>query len=607
MEIKRNGANGRRAQSVSHNGILYTSGITTTDLDADITGQTQDVIHIIDNILARNGIDKTRVLTAAITLADMADYGAFNAVWDAWVVDGYEPARSVTGGQLAVPEYKIKISVTAALCARRKGAYRMSKYVMALDQGTTSSRAIIFDEHQNIVNMAQKEFTQHYPKAGWVEHDPLEIYASQYGVLVEVLARSGMEAGEISAIGITNQRETTIVWDKNTGRPVYNAIVWQCRRTSDFCTNLVERGYADEIRAKTGLLIDAYFSATKIKWILDNVEGARERAERGELLFGTVDTWLIWKLTGGAAHVTDVTNASRTMLFNIHTLEWDKDICALLDIPMCMLPKVCDSSMVYGAARIGGAEIPIAGAAGDQQAALFGQTCFARGDVKNTYGTGCFMLMNTGDTPVESKNGLLTTVAVGLNGKATYALEGSVFVGGAVIQWLRDELKLINESADSEYFANKVKDSAGVYVVPAFTGLGAPYWDMYARGAILGLTRGAGRNHIIRAALEGIAYQTLDVLKAMQADSGVQFKELKVDGGASANNLLMQFQADIAGVTVRRPMIRETTALGAAYLAGLATDVWRDLNDIKGQWTLDKLYEPQMETARAAVNLVYLF
>ena len=475
----------------------------------------------------------------------------------------------------------------------------MSKYVMALDQGTTSSRAIIFDEHQNIVNMAQKEFTQHYPKAGWVEHDPLEIYASQYGVLVEVLARSGMEAGEISAIGITNQRETTIVWDKNTGRPVYNAIVWQCRRTSDFCTNLVERGYADEIRAKTGLLIDAYFSATKIKWILDNVEGARERAERGELLFGTVDTWLIWKLTGGAAHVTDVTNASRTMLFNIHTLEWDKDICALLDIPMCMLPKVCDSSMVYGAARIGGAEIPIAGAAGDQQAALFGQTCFARGDVKNTYGTGCFMLMNTGDTPVESKNGLLTTVAVGLNGKETYALEGSVFVGGAVIQWLRDELKLINESADSEYFANKVKDSAGVYVVPAFTGLGAPYWDMYARGAILGLTRGAGRNHIIRAALEGIAYQTLDVLKAMQADSGVQFKELKVDGGASANNLLMQFQADIAGVTVRRPMIRETTALGAAYLAGLATGVWRDLNDIKGQWTPDKLYEPQMEAARA--------
>ena len=475
---------------------------------------------------------------------------------------------------------------------------------MALDQGTTSSRAIIFDEHQNIVNMAQKEFTQHYPKAGWVEHDPLEIYASQYGVLVEVLARSGMEAGEISAIGITNQRETTIVWDKNTGRPVYNAIVWQCRRTSDFCTNLVERGYADEIRAKTGLLIDAYFSATKIKWILDNVEGARERAERGELLFGTVDTWLIWKLTGGAAHVTDVTNASRTMLFNIHTLEWDKDICALLDIPMCMLPKVCDSSMVYGAARIGGAEIPIAGAAGDQQAALFGQTCFARGDVKNTYGTGCFMLMNTGDTPVESKNGLLTTVAVGLNGKATYALEGSVFVGGAVIQWLRDELKLINESADSEYFANKVKDSAGVYVVPAFTGLGAPYWDMYARGAILGLTRGAGRNHIIRAALEGIAYQTLDVLKAMQADSGVQFKELKVDGGASANNLLMQFQADILGTKVIRPQVVETTAMGAAYLAGLAVGYWSSIDEIRKQWQVDRIFEPswdekQIQTARS--------
>ena len=476
----------------------------------------------------------------------------------------------------------------------------MSKYVMALDQGTTSSRAIIFDEHQNIVNMAQKEFTQHYPKAGWVEHDPLEIYASQYGVLVEVLARSGMEAGEISAIGITNQRETTIVWDKNTGRPVYNAIVWQCRRTSDFCTNLVERGYADEIRAKTGLLIDAYFSATKIKWILDNVEGARERAERGELLFGTVDTWLIWKLTGGAAHVTDVTNASRTMLFNIHTLEWDKDICALLDIPMCMLPKVCDSSMVYGAARIGGAEIPIAGAAGDQQAALFGQTCFARGDVKNTYGTGCFMLMNTGDTPVESKNGLLTTVAVGLNGKATYALEGSVFVGGAVIQWLRDELKLINESADSEYFANKVKDSAGVYVVPAFTGLGAPYWDMYARGAILGLTRGAGRNHIIRAALEGIAYQTLDVLKAMQADSGVQFKELKVDGGASANNLLMQFQADLLATKVIRPRVTETTALGAAYLAGLAVGYWESVGEIRKQWQAEHIFEPAADRTQIA-------
>lgn len=475
----------------------------------------------------------------------------------------------------------------------------MSRYVMALDQGTTSSRAIIFDEHQNIVDMAQKEFTQHYPKAGWVEHDPLEIYASQYGVMVEALARSGLDASEIAAIGITNQRETTIVWDKKTGRPVYNAIVWQCRRTADYCTELEKAGYGGMIREKTGLRIDAYFSATKIKWILDHVEGARERAERCELLFGTVDTWLIWKLTGGRVHVTDVTNASRTMLFNIHTLSWDEEICRLLDIPMCMLPKVCDSSEIYGTASIGGAQIPIAGAAGDQQAALFGQTCFKRGDVKNTYGTGCFMLMNTGEEPVESKNGLLTTVAVGLNGKVTYALEGSVFVGGAVIQWLRDELKLITESADSEYFASKVPDSGGVYVVPAFTGLGAPHWDMYARGAILGLTRGTGKDHIIRAALESIAYQTLDVLRAMQADSGIRFNELKVDGGASANNLLMQFQADIAGVTVRRPMIRETTALGAAYLAGLAVGVWKDLDDIKGQWTLDKLYKPVMSRQTA--------
>lgn len=474
----------------------------------------------------------------------------------------------------------------------------MSKYVMALDQGTTSSRAIIFDEHQNIVNMAQKEFTQHYPKAGWVEHDPLEIYASQYGVLVEVLARSGMEAGEISAIGITNQRETTIVWDKNTGRPVYNAIVWQCRRTSDFCTNLVERGYADEIRAKTGLLIDAYFSATKIKWILDNVEGARERAERGELLFGTVDTWLIWKLTGGAAHVTDVTNASRTMLFNIHTLEWDKDICALLDIPMCMLPKVCDSSMVYGAARIGGAEIPIAGAAGDQQAALFGQTCFAPGEAKNTYGTGCFLLMNTGEKLYRSQNGLLTTIAIGLGGKVQYALEGSVFVGGAVIQWVRDELRFITESRDAEYYAQKVPDTGGVYLVPAFTGLGAPYWDMYARGCLVGLTRGTTREHIIRAAQESIAYQSYDLVAAMEKDTGMCMAELNVDGGASRDQFLMQFQADILNKTVRRPMIRETTALGAAYLAGLATGVWSGLDEIRAQWTLDKLYAPDMAAAR---------
>lgn len=475
----------------------------------------------------------------------------------------------------------------------------MGTYLLSLDQGTTSSRAILFDREQNILGVAQKEFTQFYPREGWVEHDPMEIWSSQYGVMMEVIAQSGVNPAEIAAIGITNQRETTILWDRATGRPIYNAIVWQCRRTAELVDRLRAEGLEEHIRAATGLVPDAYFSATKIKWVLDHVEGAREKARRGEILFGTVDAWLLWKLTGGAVHATDVTNASRTMLFDIHALDWDDTLLSALDIPRAMLPQVRPSSEVYGYTDIQGVRIPIAGMAGDQQAALFGQTCFARGDVKNTYGTGCFMLMNTGDTPVESKNGLLTTVAVGLNGKATYALEGSVFVGGAVIQWLRDELKLINESADSEYFANKVKDSAGVYVVPAFTGLGAPYWDMYARGAILGLTRGAGRNHIIRAALEGIAYQTLDVLKAMQADSGVQFKELKVDGGASANNLLMQFQADIAGVTVRRPMIRETTALGAAYLAGLATGVWRDLNDIKGQWTLDKLYEPQMEAARA--------
>ncbi|MEG2164946.1 MAG: glycerol kinase GlpK [Ruthenibacterium sp.] len=479
----------------------------------------------------------------------------------------------------------------------------MKQYVMALDQGTTSSRAIIFDAHQNIVGMAQKEFTQHYPKTGYVEHDPMEIYASQYGVMVEVLAMSGIPAAEIAGIGITNQRETTIVWDKETGRPVYNAIVWQCRRTADICKELTAKGLADSIRDKTGLRIDAYFSATKIKWILDHVPDARTRAERGELLFGTVDTWLIWKLTGGKAHVTDYTNASRTMLFNIHTLAWDADICAALDIPMCMLPKVCNSSEIYGTAKIDGAEIPIAGAAGDQQAALFGQTCFTRGEVKNTYGTGCFMQMNTGDTPVESKNGLLTTIAIGLGGKVTYALEGSVFVGGAVIQWLRDEMKLITESSDSEYFAGKVHDSAGVYVVPAFTGLGGRHWDMYARGAFLGLTRGAGRNHIIRAALESIAYQTADVLTAMQADCGACITELKVDGGASANNLLMQFQADITGILVRRPMIRETTALGAAYLAGLATGVWKDLDDIKGQWTLDRLYTPQMDAAAVEKSL----
>ncbi|HIW55350.1 MAG TPA: glycerol kinase GlpK, partial [Candidatus Ruthenibacterium merdigallinarum] len=430
--------------------------------------------------------------------------------------------------------------------------------------------------------------------------DPMEIFASQYGVMTEVLARSGAEPHEVAAIGITNQRETTIVWDKETGRPVYNAIVWQCRRTAALCEQLKAQGAAEMIRARTGLLIDAYFSATKIKWILDNVPGARERAQRGELLFGTVDSWLIWKLTGGEAHVTDATNASRTMLFNIHTMEWDREICEMLGIPMCMLPEVRPSSEVYGYTSLGAARVPIAGAAGDQQAALFGQTCFAPGEVKNTYGTGCFLLMNTGDVPIESKNGLLTTVAASADGRAAYALEGSVFVGGAVIQWLRDELKLISESADSEYFARKVRDSAGVYVVPAFTGLGAPYWDMYARGAIVGLTRGAGRNHIIRAALESIAYQTLDVLEAMRADSGQRVTELKVDGGASANNLLMQFQADCAQVTVRRPMIRETTALGAAYLAGLAVGLWRDVREITAHWTLDRAFAPEMDAAAAA-------
>ena len=473
------------------------------------------------------------------------------------------------------------------------------QYVMALDAGTTSCRAILFDAQQNIVGLAQREFTQHYPRPGWVEHDPMEIYSCQYGVMTEVLARAGVDAADIAGLGITNQRETTVVWDRETGRPIFNAIVWQCRRTAPLVERLVKTLPAEVIRQKTGLLPDAYYSATKLRWILDHVEGAQQRAEAGELCFGTVDSWLIYKLTGGKVHVTDATNAARTMLYNIHTLEWDKDILEALNIPAAVLPAVKSSSEVYGTVNLGGVEVPIAGAAGDQQAALFGQTCFAPGDVKNTYGTGCFMLMNTGETAHASKNGLVTTIAVQLNGRTEYALEGSVFVGGAVIQWLRDELGLIRESADSEYFAAKVPDCGGVSVVPAFTGLGAPYWDMYARGAIFGLTRGAGRNHIIRAALESIAYQSTDVLKAMQADTGLEIKELKVDGGASANNLLMQFQADIARVTVRRPMIRETTALGAAYLAGLATGVWKDREQIKAQWTLDKLYQPEMSADKA--------
>ena len=475
----------------------------------------------------------------------------------------------------------------------------MKQFVIALDQGTTSSRCLLFDRQQNIVGLAQKEFTQHYPHPGWVEHDPMEIYSSQYGVLMEVLAQSGIDVREIAGIGITNQRETAILWDRETGRPVCNAIVWQCRRTAEYCEQLKQdTAFTRYVKEHTGLLIDAYFSATKIRWMLDNVPGAREKAEAGQLLFGTVDTWLIWKLTGGKVHVTDYTNASRTMLYDIRNLCWDKTICDRLGIPMNILPRVHTSSEVYGTVNIQGVEVPIAGIAGDQQAALFGQTCFEPGEAKNTYGTGCFLLMNTGERMVDSKNGLLTTLAASVGGRVQYALEGSVFVGGAVVQWLRDELHLITEASDTEYFAQKVQDSAGVYVVPAFTGLGAPYWDMYARGAILGLTRGAGRNHIIRAALESIAYQTGDVLHAMEEDTGIPLKELRVDGGASANNFLMQFQADIVGRTIRRPMIRETTALGAAYLAGLATGVWDSLEDIRSQWTLDRLYTPQMAPAR---------
>ncbi len=473
------------------------------------------------------------------------------------------------------------------------------KYIIALDSGTTSCRAILFDENQNMVAVTQREFTQYYPHPGWVEHDPIEIYSCQSGVLSELMARTGIDPAEVAGIGITNQRETTVVWEKATGRPIANAIVWQCRRTAPLVEQLTKRLPPETIRQKTGLLPDAYYSATKIRWLLDHVEGAQARAEAGELVFGTVDSWLIYKLTGGKVHVTDATNAARTMLYNIHTLEWDKEICQALDIPLCMLPPVRSSSEVYGTVNMAGVEVPIAGAAGDQQAALFGQACFAPGAVKNTYGTGCFMLMNTGTEVPESQNGLVSTVAVSLGGRVEYALEGSVFVGGAVIQWLRDELGLIRDSADSEYFARKVPDSNGVYVVPAFTGLGAPYWDMYARGAIFGLTRGANRNHIIRAALESIAYQSADVLHAMQADTGLPIRELRVDGGASANGLLMQFQADITGVTVRRPLIRETTALGAAYLAGLATGVWHSREEIAAQWTLEHSFAPKMGRRQA--------
>ena len=472
----------------------------------------------------------------------------------------------------------------------------MSKYIMALDAGTTSNRCILFDEKGEICSIAQKEFTQYFPKPGWVEHDANEIWSSQLGVAVEAMAKLGIGADDIAAIGITNQRETTIVWDKSTGEPVYNAIVWQCRRTSEYCDTLKDKGLTDKFREKTGLIIDAYFSGTKLKWILDNVDGVRERAEKGELLFGTVETWLIWKLTKGKAHVTDYSNASRTLLFNIKDLTWDKEILEELNIPESMLPEPKPSSYVYGYsdASFFGKEIPISGAAGDQQAALFGQTCFNPGEAKNTYGTGCFMLMNTGETPVYSNNGLVTTIAWGLDGKVNYALEGSIFVAGASIQWLRDELRIIESAADSEYMAKKVKDTNGCYVVPAFTGLGAPYWDQYARGTIVGLSRGVNKYHIIRATLESIGYQVNDVLHAMKADSGIDLAALKVDGGASANDFLMQFQSDIINAPVKRPSCIETTAMGAAYLAGLAVGYWNSKEDVIKNWAIDKVFSPIM-------------
>ncbi|MBY7948050.1 glycerol kinase GlpK [Vibrio fluvialis] len=470
------------------------------------------------------------------------------------------------------------------------------KYVVALDQGTTSSRAVVLDHDANIVSVSQREFTQIYPEAGWVEHDPMEIYATQSSTLVEALGKAGIRSDEVAAIGITNQRETTIVWDKETGKPVYNAIVWQCRRTAEICEELKSRdGLEAYIRENTGLVLDPYFSGTKIKWILDNVEGAREAAESGKLLFGTVDTWLVWKMTQGRVHVTDYTNASRTMLFNINTLQWDEKILKEFNIPLAMMPEVKRSSEVYGQTNIGGkggTRIPIAGIAGDQQAALYGQMCVKAGQAKNTYGTGCFLLMNTGQEKVTSRNGLLTTLACGPKGEPAYALEGAVFMGGASIQWLRDELKLISDAHDSEYFATKVDTSNGVYVVPAFTGLGAPYWDAYARGTIVGLTRGVNSNHIIRATLESIAYQTRDVLDAMQSDSGIRLSALRVDGGAVANNFLMQFQSDVLDTEVHRPKVTEVTALGAAYLAGLAVGFWDDLEELKDKAEIDRSFEP---------------
>ncbi len=471
---------------------------------------------------------------------------------------------------------------------------------MALDAGTTSNRCILFNEKGEICSMAQKEFTQHFPKPGWVEHDAGEIWATQLQVAREAISRIGAKPEEIAAIGITNQRETTIVWDKHTGKPVCHAIVWQCRRTAEYCDSLKERRLTDKFREKTGLVIDAYFSATKVKWILDHVEGARERAERGDLLFGTVETWLIWKLTKGKVHVTDYSNASRTMLFNINTLQWDEEILRELDIPRSMLPEAKPSSCIYGYADASffGGEIPIAGAAGDQQAALFGQTCFHAGEAKNTYGTGCFLLMNTGEKPVFSKNGLVTTIAWGIDGKVNYALEGSIFVAGAAIQWLRDELRLIDSASMTEYMAQNVEDSNGCYVVPAFTGLGAPYWDQYARGTIVGLTRGVNKDHIVRATLESLAYQVNDVLEAMKADSGIELSALKVDGGASANNFLMQTQADISSAPVNRPKCVETTAMGAAYLAGLAVGYWNSPEEVVKNWAIDQIFMPKIEAGK---------
>lgn len=472
----------------------------------------------------------------------------------------------------------------------------MAKYIMALDQGTTSSRCILFDKAGNICSMAQREFEQIYPKPGWVEHNPMEIWSTQYAVMSEAMALVGAKPKDIAGIGITNQRETTIVWDKETGEPVYNAIVWQCRRTAKDINLLVKDGYADVIKAKTGLVPDAYFSATKIAWILSNVAGARKKAEEGRLLFGTVDTWLIWKLTGGAVHVTDYTNASRTMFFDIHNRCWDKELLEKFNIPEVMLPKVKPSSCIYGYTdpSVLAGNVAIAGAAGDQQAALFGQCCFEPGEVKNTYGTGCFLLMNTGDKPVESKHGLITTIAAGSDDQLHYALEGSVFTGGAIVQWLRDEMRLIRSSSQSEDYARMVNDTNGVYIVPAFSGMGAPYWNPYARGCVVGLSRGANKEHFIRASLESIAYQTYDVLKAMESDTGHIVKELKVDGGASANDFLMEFQADILGAKIRRPKCIETTALGAAYLAGLAVGFFKDLNEIRDNWQLASTFESSM-------------